>query len=190
MGERQGMLEPPTAPATPVVGILGPPVVLTGETGGRRPMVGPTAKGETGFPPMVNCTGGGGVVAPELLLLVLRLCPSGGVPMVYCVCGGDSWQMSGTAEGGAEVRRDLAWSCCWWCLGDLGLEAGLESEEALGLLEAEGLGCTAAAPNGATPSSGRGPRVDPPLAELTPDMAETESPLLVLDRVRLCCSCW
>ena len=36
------------------------------------------------------------------------------------------------------------------------------------------------------PSSGRGPRVEPPLAELTPDMADTLSPLRLLDRIKLC----
>ena len=58
-------------------------------------------------------------------------------------------------------------------------------DDALGLRTSAGL---AVAPAGtATPSSGKGPRVDPPLAELTPDMADvTESPLLLLDRVRLC----
>ena len=40
---------------------------------------------------------------------------------------------------------------------------------------------------GATPSSGSGPRVDPPLAEDVPDMADTESPLLLLDRIS---DCW
>ena len=108
--------------------------------------------------------------------------------MVYWVCGGVSWQMSGTAERGAEVRLAFCCSCCLCCLpGDFGLEAGLDMEEALGLLEDEGLGFAAApAPDGATPSSGKGPRVEPPLAELTPDMAEMESPLLVLDLARLC----
>ena len=51
----------------------------------------------------------------------------------------------------------------------LGLDVGLDMDEALGR-------------NGAIPSSGNGPNVDPPLAELTPDMAEVmESPLFVLD---------
>ena len=41
---------------------------------------------------------------------------------------------------------------------------------------------------GATPSSGSGPRVDPPLAEEVPDMADTESPLLLRERISDCCS--
>ena len=65
--------------------------------------------------------------------------------------------------GGAEIRRDLVEVVI------LGLEVGLDIDAALGR-------------KGAIPSSGNGPRVDPPLAELTPDMAEViESPLLVLD---------
>ncbi len=104
--------------------------------------------------------------------------------MVYCVCGGDIWQMSGTADGGGAFMRRVF--CC--LLGDFGLDMGLESEEGRDLRAEVGLGSVP--PSGATPSSGSGPRVDPPLAELTPDMAEMESPLLVLDLARLCCICW
>lgn len=63
-------------------------------------------------------------------------------------------------------------------LGDFGLPMGLLRDEALSLLAEAGL-CR-------TPSSGSGPRVDPPLAELMPDMAEMDSPDLLLDRIKLC----
>ena len=61
----------------------------------------------------------------------------------------------------------------------MGLDAGLDIEAVLGRLETPGLG--------ATPSSGSGPRVEPPLADEVPDMADTESPLLLLERIR---DCW
>ena len=41
----------------------------------------------------------------------------------------------------------------------------------------------------ATRSSGNGPKVDPPDAELIPDMADTESQDLLLDRTKLCWIC-
>ena len=102
--------------------------------------------------------------------------------MVNWTAGGDIWQMSGI--GGAENRRVFALEVApaapviGFAVGDLGLVAGLPS-----------LVCFAF-PDGAMRSSGSGPRVDPPLAELTPDMAETESPLLLRDRMRLCWICW
>lgn len=39
-------------------------------------------------------------------------------------------------------------------------------------------------------SSGKGPKVDPPEAELIPDMAETESPDLFRDLTKLAWICW
>jgi hypothetical protein len=86
--------------------------------------------------------------------------------------------------GGAENLLDLAVETApdmALAVGDLGLVAGLPI-----------LVCLALPPptEGAILSSGSGPRVDPPLAELTPDMADTESPLRLLDLMRLCWICW
>ena len=60
-------------------------------------------------------------------------------------------------------------------LGDLGELAGEEREEQRGRRRraGEGVGAPEAAPVTLS-SSGSGPRMDPPLAELTPDMADTE----------------
>ena len=88
-----------------------------------------------------------------------------------------SWQMSGT--GGAEIRLVFP----LLPLGDLGLEVGLDMEEALARRTIAGLASWRLL------SSGSGPRVEPPLAELTPDMAETESPDLLRDRIRLAWIC-
>ena len=61
-------------------------------------------------------------------------------------------------------------------LGDRGELAGEEREEQRGRRRRAGEG--AGAPETAAPvtlsSSGSGPRMDPPLAELTPDIADTE----------------
>ena len=65
-------------------------------------------------------------------------------------------------------------------LGDFGLLLGLDMEDALARLVTAGLA------SGRAPSSGNGPKVDPPEAELTPDMADMESPLLLLERTKLC----
>jgi hypothetical protein len=90
-----------------------------------------------------------------------------------------TWQMSGM--GGAENRRVLAVEAAavpgiGLAVGDLGLVAGLPSRVCFAL----------PSPGGAILSSGSGPRVEPPEAELTPDMAETESPLRLRERTRLC----
>ena len=118
-----------------------------------------------------HCTGGGGV-PHELLELVLRRWPGGGAPMVNWTAGGDIWQMSGI--GGAENRRVLALLLApgiGLAFGVRGLDAGLPIRVCLAFPP----------PIGAILSSGKGPRVDPPLAELTPDMADTESPLRLRD---------
>jgi len=81
----------------------------------------------------------------------------------------------GAEVGGADTLRDLLVGNC--LLGDRGEEAGEDIEEALGRLSRAGLGRQVGPltpPPGTTSSSGRGPRVEPPLAELTPDMADTE----------------
>jgi len=102
--------------------------------------------------------------------------------MVNWTAGGDIWQISGI--GGAENRRVLALLAdapgIGFAEGDLGLVAGLPILVCLALPP----------PTGAILSSGNGPRVDPPLAELTPDIAETESPLRLRDLIRLCWICW
>ena len=61
-------------------------------------------------------------------------------------------------------------------LGDLGELTGEEREEQRGRRRRAGLGAEhpVPAPTPTLSSSGSGPRMDPPLAELTPDMAETE----------------
>ena len=108
----------------------------------------------------------------ELLELVRRRCPGGGAPMVNWTAGGDIWQMSGI--GGAEYLRVLALLLApgrGLAVGVSGLVAGLPIRVCLALPP----------PIGAILSSGSGPKVDPPLAELTPDMADTESPLRLRD---------
>ena len=117
-----------------------------------------------------HCPGGGGV--PQLELEeVLRLwpkvaCVAGGVPSVNCTLGGDNWQISGIA-GGAETFRIV----------------GLSGMTRACFRTPAGL-CSIRR------SSGNGPKVDPPEAELMPDMAETESPERDLDLTKEACICW
>ena len=61
-------------------------------------------------------------------------------------------------------------------LGERGELTGEEREEQRGRRRRAGLGAEhpLAAPAPTLSSSGSGPRMDPPLAELTPDMADTE----------------
>lgn len=105
--------------------------------------------------------------------LVLLLCGTGGVPMENCTFGGDMDMMSGAGLelGGADTRRDLLDGNC--LLGDRGEDTGDDMEVDLGLLRRAGLGLEHPRPLGTASSSGRGPRVDPPLAELTPLIADT-----------------
>ena len=120
-------------------------------------------------------------VEPELEQeLVLRLCATGGVPIENWTLGGDREMMSGAGEvpgAGAEIflALEVGGNCL---LGDLGELAGEEREAQRGLRSRAGLGAggqpledTGAGPSS---SSGRGPRMEPPEAELTPDMADTE----------------
>ena len=106
--------------------------------------------------------------------LVLLLCGTGGVPMENCTFGGDIDMMSGAGLeliGGADTRLDLLEGNC--LLGDLGEETGDDMEVDLGLRRRAGLGAEQPRPLGTASSSGRGPRVEPPLAELTPLIADT-----------------
>jgi len=105
--------------------------------------------------------------------LVLLLCGTGGVPMENCTLGGDIDMMSGAGLelGGADTRRDLLEGNC--LLGDRGEETGDDMEVDLGLRRSAGLGAEQPRPLGTASSSGRGPRVEPPLAELTPLIADT-----------------
>jgi hypothetical protein len=95
------------------------------------------------------------------------------VPIENCTFGGDIEMMSGAGLelGGAETLRVLLEGNC--LLGDLGEDTGDELEVDLGLLRRAGLGAEHPRPLGTASSSGKGPRVDPPLAELTPLIAET-----------------
>ena len=119
------------------------------------------------------CMVGGLVPAPaeevEEQLLVRRLWGTGGVPMLNCTLGGDMETRSGAGEQ-AETRRVLPGNCLE---GERGEEAGLW----LGAVQDWGRGRRSRAGLGAGPtvsSSGSGPSVEPPLALLTPDMADTE----------------
>ena len=90
--------------------------------------------------------------------------------------GGDIEIIFGAGEllgTGTEIFRDLVLggNCL---LGDLGELAGEEREEHRGRLRRAGLGTGAAPEQTPAPSSGSGSSKEPPLAELTPDMAETE----------------
>ena len=98
--------------------------------------------------------------------------------------GGDMEIMSGAGEvprlapeGGAEIllALEVGGNCL---LGDLGELAGEDMEEQRGLRSRAGLGAGGQplleAGTGPVSSSGRGPRMEPPEAELTPDMADTE----------------
>jgi len=93
--------------------------------------------------------------------------------MENCTFGGDMDMMSGAGLelGGADTRRDLLDGNC--LLGERGEETGDDMEVDLGLLRSAGLGAEQPRPLGTASSSGRGPRVDPPLAELTPLIADT-----------------
>jgi hypothetical protein len=120
----------------------------------------------------------------ELLELVLLrwlnpVVVVGGVPpRMNCTLGGESWHISGTlVNGGAEILRVAV--RCRAAAGDLGLASGLTRAC---LRTPPGL-CSGTNPAGL--SSGRGPRVEPPEAELIPDMAETESPDRLLERTKL-----
>ena len=73
--------------------------------------------------------------------------------------------------GGAEILRVAV--RCRAAAGDLGLASGLTRAC---LRIPPGLCSGRSTPTPASLSSGRGPRVEPPEAELMPDMAETESP--------------
>ena len=74
--------------------------------------------------------------------------------------------------GAAEIFLDLVVGGKG-LLGERGELAGDDREEHLGRLRSPGLG-TGARPEQTPSSSGSGPSIDPPLAELTPDIAETE----------------
>jgi len=78
---------------------------------------------------------------------------------------------AGLELGGADTRRDLFDGNC--LLGDLGEETGDDMEVDLGLLRRAGLGAEQPRPLGTASSSGKGPSVEPPLAELTPLIADT-----------------
>ena len=86
-----------------------------------------------------------------------------------CTLGGESWHISGI--GGADTLR-VAVRCL--VAGDLGLARGLTRAC---FRTPPGL-CSGLSPliPPASLSSGRGPSVEPPEAELIPDMADTESP--------------
>jgi len=84
--------------------------------------------------------------------------------------------ISGAGEvpgGGAEIFRALVvvGNCL---LGEWGELMGDDMEEHRGLLRSAGLGAALPPVAGTHSSSGRGPRIEPPLAELTPDIAEIE----------------
>ena len=124
--------------------------------------------------------GGGLPHAEEELeqeLVRCRLTETGGVPILNCTFGGDIETMLGAGEllaTGTEIFRDLVLggNCL---LGDLGELAGEEREEQRGRLRRAGLGTGGTAPEQRPPpSSGRGSSIEPPEAELTPDMADTE----------------
>ena len=79
----------------------------------------------------------------------------------------------GWADGGADTRRDFPGNCLD---GERGEDAGDDREEARGRRSKAGdtaAGCRPP-PTMASSSSGSGPRVEPPEAEDTPDMADTE----------------
>ena len=105
----------------------------------------------------------------EQELVLCLLAETGGVPRLNCTLGGDIEIMLGAGEPpvtGAEILRALV--VVGNCLvGGLGELAGDVREEQRGRLSSPGLGTTPS-------SSGSGPSIDPPLAELTPDMADTE----------------
>ena len=113
----------------------------------------------------------------EQELVRCRLTETGGVPILNCTFGGDIETMLGAGEllgTGTEIFRDLVLggNCL---LGDLGELAGEEREEQRGRLRRAGLGTGGTAPEQRPPpSSGRGSSIEPPEAELTPDMADTE----------------
>ena len=122
---------------------------------------------------------------PQELLELVRLLwlnpvvVVGGVPpRVNCTLGGESWHISGI--GGADTLR-VAVRCL--VAGDLGLARGLTRAC---FRTPPGL-CSGRSPlmPPASLSSGRGPRVEPPEAELIPDIAETESPDRLLERTKL-----
>ena len=118
---------------------------------------------------------GGELPQAELLLplLVRRRCGTGGVPIENWICGGDIETMSGCGGGGwvrlpagADTRRDLTGNCL---VGERGEERVLER-----VLRRTGDSRTGASGSAPASSSGSGPRLEPPEAELTPDMADTE----------------
>lgn len=156
-----------------------------GEDLGETVQAGGWVGGDTVQPPEAGP--GGEVPHAELELeqeLVRRLWATGGVPMENWTLGGDMEIMSGAGEapwlapeGGAEIRRalEVGGNCL---LGDLGELAGEDMEEQRGLRSRAGLGAGGQprpeAGTGPVSSSGRGPRMEPPEAELTPDIADTE----------------
>ena len=113
----------------------------------------------------------------EQELVRCLLAETGGVPILNWTFGGDIEIIFGGAGEllgtGTEIFRDLVigGNCL---LGDLGELAGEEREEHLGRLRRPGLGMGAAPEQTPPPSSSSGSSIEPPLAELTPDMAETE----------------
>lgn len=177
MGDKAGIL--PTE-----LGMLTPLLWRDGD------IVGTTLPPKAGAPPVAgllgeicHCPGGGGVPQELLELVLLRwlnpVVVVGGVPpSMNCTLGGESWHISGTlVNGGAEILRVAV--RCRAAAGDLGLASGLT----LACLRTPPGLCSGTNP--ASLSSGSGPRVEPPEAELIPDMAETESPDRLLERTKL-----
>ena len=157
-----------------------------GEDLGETVQAGGWVGGDTVQPPEAGP--GGEVPHAELELeqeLVRRLWATGGVPMENWTLGGDMEMMSGAGEaamvapeGGAEIRRalEVGGNCL---LGDLGELAGEDMEEHRGLRSRAGLGAGGqprpeVGGTGPVSSSGSGPSMEPPEAELTPDIADTE----------------
>ena len=94
------------------------------------------------------------------------------------ISGAGEVPRAGAPEGGAEILLALEAVGGNCLLGDLGELAGEDMEEQRGLRSRAGLGAGGQplleAGTGPVSSSGRGPSIEPPEAELTPDMADTE----------------